>query len=123
VDVREHAAVVVLPLVPVIAAIGMRDGRAGREQHVDHRAGDVARRALAGRDVHAEAGRGVDLADAAADARVRALAMSGVMKSTPPTSRPIALAARTAISRLSGWMTSVTSIAVPPVERLPVERR
>ena len=49
--------------------------------------------------------------------------MSGEMKSTPPTSRPIALAARSAISRLSGWMTSVLSIAVPPVERLPVERR
>ncbi len=49
-----------------------RDARlaAGREQHVHHRAGDVARRALARRDVHAEAGRGVDLADAAADVLV-----------------------------------------------------
>ena len=48
--------------------------------------------------------------------------MSGVMKSMPATSRPTASAARTAISRLSGWMTSVRSIAVPPVLRLPVER-
>ena len=63
-------AVVVLPLVPVIAAIGMRLGRARREQHVDHRAGHVARRALARRHVHAEAGRGVDLADRAADVLV-----------------------------------------------------
>ena len=49
-----------------------RDARlaAGREQHVDHRAGGVARRALAGRHVHAEARRGVDLADAAADVLV-----------------------------------------------------
>ena len=44
-------------------------------------------------------------------------------KSTPPTSRPMARTARSAISRLSGWMTSVTSVAVPPVERLAVERR
>ena len=33
------------------------------------------------------------------------------------------MTARTAISTLSGWTTSVTSMAVPPVERLPVERR
>ena len=49
--------------------------------------------------------------------------MSGVRKSTPPTSRPIARMARTAIWRLSGWMTSVTSMAVPPVDRLAVARR
>ena len=64
-------AVVVLPFVPVIAAIGMRARRARREEHVDHRAGDVARLALGRRDVHAEAGRGVDLADRAADLAVR----------------------------------------------------
>ena len=44
-------------------------------------------------------------------------------KSTPPTSRPIARTARSAISRLSGWITSVTSVAVPPVERFAVDRR
>ena len=49
--------------------------------------------------------------------------MSVVRKSTPPTSSPIALTARTAISALSGWTMSVMSVAVPPVERLPVERR
>ena len=63
-------AVVVLPFVPVIAAIGMRASAPGREQHVHDRAGDVARLALGGRDVHAEAGRRVDLADAAADLAV-----------------------------------------------------
>ena len=47
--------------------------------------------------------------------------MSSVRKSTPQTSSPIAFAARAAISRLSGWTTSVTSTAVPPVERFPVE--
>ena len=58
--------VVVLPLVPVMAAIGMRYGVPVREEHVDHRPGHVARLALRGRGVHAEAGRGVDLDDRAA---------------------------------------------------------
>jgi hypothetical protein len=49
-------------------------------------------------------------------------AMSGVRKSTPPTSSPTACTARTAISRLSGCTTSVTSAAVPPVLRLAVRR-
>ena len=49
--------------------------------------------------------------------------MSVVRKSTPPTSRPIAFTARMAISMLSGCTMSVMSVAVPPVERLPVERR
>ena len=49
--------------------------------------------------------------------------MSVERKSTPPTSSPIAFTARIAISALSGWTTSVRSVAVPPVERLPVERR
>ena len=35
---------------------------------------------------------------------------------------PIARIARTAISRLSGWIRSVTSVAVPPVDRLALLR-
>ncbi len=35
----------------------------------------------------------------------------------------MAVTARTAMSRLSGWMTSVTSVAVPPVDRFAVLRR
>ena len=57
-------AVVVLPFVPVIARSGCGRG-ARREEHVHHRPGDVARRALARRHVHAEARGGVDLADRA----------------------------------------------------------
>src|SRR5690606_19590270 len=57
------------------------DGDAARrarwEQHVDHRAGDVARLALGGRDVHAEARGGVDLADGAADLAVGARDVGG----------------------------------------------
>ena len=120
-DVREHARGRGL-------AVGAGDRgdrhprrRARREQHVDDRARDVARGAFARRDVHAEARRGVHLADAAAD--LVALGDVGDGKSTPPTSRPIARTARTAMSRLSGWMMSVTSVAVPPVERFAVERR
>ena len=49
-----------------------RDARraAGREQHLHHRAADVAALALGGRDVHAHARAGVDLADRAAGVAV-----------------------------------------------------
>ena len=114
--------VVVLPLVPVIAAIGMRERRAAREEHVDHRPGDVARLALGGRDVHAEAGRGVDLDDRAADlAQLRE--MSGRDEVDAADVEADRLDGPLGDLRLSWWMTSVLSIAVPPVDRLPVERR
>jgi hypothetical protein len=56
--------VVVLPLVPVIAAMGMREGLTPREQHVDDRPRDVARLAFRGRHVHAKARGRIALADA-----------------------------------------------------------
>ena len=46
--------------------------------------------------------------------------MSGVMKSTPVTTSPIAAAARSAAWRLSGWTVCVTSTTVPPVAMLAV---
>ncbi len=60
-------AVVVLPLVPVIAAIGTRDGAPGGNSMSI--TGPATSRGVPslGADVHAEAGRRVDLADAAAD--------------------------------------------------------
>jgi hypothetical protein len=72
--------------------------------------------------VHAKAGRGVHLADAAAD---RAVALGDVLGEKVHAAHVEAdrRTARSAISRLSGWMTSVTSVAVPPVDRLAVERR
>ena len=94
--------VVVLPLVPVTATIGMRAGAARREEHVDDRPGDVLRLALGGVGVHAEAGRGVDLDDRAAGL-AHGRAMSGEMKSMPATSSPTTWAAVSAISTLSGW--------------------
>ena len=47
--------VVVLPLVPVTATIGIRDGRAGREEHVDDGLGDELRLADGRVRVHPEA--------------------------------------------------------------------
>ena len=58
--------VVVLPLVPVTATIGIREVAPGREQHVDDRLGDELRLADRRVGVHPEAGGGVDLADRAA---------------------------------------------------------
>jgi hypothetical protein len=74
-DVREHARR--RRLAVRTRDRGDRDSRrrAGREQHVDHRRGDVARRSLAGRHVHAESGCRVDLADTAAD---RAVALGDI---------------------------------------------
>ena len=58
--------VVVLPLVPVTATIGMRAEPPSREEHVDDGPADAARMPLGGVGVHAEAGPGVDLDDPAA---------------------------------------------------------
>ena len=69
-DVREHARGRRLAVGAGDRGDGDPRGRAGGEQHVHDRARDVARLAFAGRDVHAETGRRVDLADAAADLAV-----------------------------------------------------
>ena len=70
--------------------------------------------------VHAEAGPGVDLDDRRRRCSRTERVMSGAMKSMPATSRPTTIAACRAISALSGWISSVRSIAVPPVLMLPV---
>ena len=69
-----------------------------------------------------KAGRGVDFDDAAALLRGGARMFSQTT-SMPAMSSPIVLAASTAIAALSGWTSSVTSVAVPPVERLELSRR
>ena len=58
--------VVVLPLVPVTATIGMRAGAPGGNSRSMHRLRHVLRLALGRVGVHPEPGRGVDLDDAAA---------------------------------------------------------
>ena len=57
--------VVVLPLVPVTATIGTRDGLPGGKSMSIDGAPDVPRVPLGGVGVHAEAGSGVDLDDGA----------------------------------------------------------
>jgi hypothetical protein len=47
-------------------------------------------------------------------------ATSGAIRSIPATSRPTIIAAWRAIWALSGWMSSVRSMEVPPVDMLPV---
>jgi hypothetical protein len=49
-------------------------------------------------------------------------AMSGSRRSTPQTSSPAAAAARQHITLTSGWIRSVTSVLVPPVDRLALRR-
>ena len=116
----QSRAVVVLPFVPVMVMIGMRDWRAGREEHVDDGFADGARLAFRRREVHAEAGRGVDFDDAAAVLRDRRLDVGrDDVDAGDVEADQLARSARPA--RCSpGCTRSVTSIDVPPVERFAV---
>ena len=116
-------AVVVLPLVPVMAAIGMRDGVPGGKSMSS--TGPATSRGFPSLGAMCIRKPGAAFTSQMAPPPLSwyDCVMSGVRKSTPPTSSPMASTVRTAISRLSGCTKSVTSIAVPPVERLPVERR
>ena len=115
-------AVVVLPLVPVIAAIGIRLGvPGGNSMSITGPPTSRGRPSLGamcirnpGAALTSQMAPPISLYDSVTSVE---------RKSTPPTSSPMAFTARTAISTLSGWTTSVTSVAVPPVERLPVDRR
>ena len=71
-DVRHHAGGGGLAVGAGDRGDRDAEARAAREEHVDHRPGDVARLPLGGRQVHAEAGRGVDLDDGAAHLAVAA---------------------------------------------------
>ena len=84
--------VVVLPLVPVTATIGTRDGPPGGKSMSIDRAPDVARVSLGGVGVHAEAGPALTSTIAPRCSRTER-AMSGVMKSIPATSSPTTIAA------------------------------
>jgi hypothetical protein len=93
--------------------------RAGREQHVDDRLGDVLRLADRRVGVHPEPGRGVHLADRAAGLADR-LGDVGADEVDPAMSRPIIRAASSAISTFSGCASKVRSIEMPPVDMFPV---
>ena len=115
-------AVVVLPLVPVIAAIGIRVGVPGGNSMSITGPPTSRGRPSLGAMCMRNPGAAL-ISQMAPPTSLYDSVMSVLRKSTPPTSRPIAFTARTAISMLSGCTWSVTSVAVPPVERLPVERR
>ncbi len=115
-------AVVVLPLVPVTAAMGIALGEPGGKSMST--TGPDTSRGLPSLGAMCIRNPGAALTSTIPPpASLYERVMSGDRKSTPPTSSPTACTARTAISTLSGWTTSVMSVAVPPVERLPVERR
>src|SRR5260370_41865478 len=114
--------VVVLPLVPVMLAMGMVLGAlGGNSMSIMGPATSLGVPSLGARCIR-RPGHAFTSHMAPPVSRYDA-AISVVMKSTPPTSRPMALMAWTAISRLSGCTLSVTSIAGPPVERLAVAHK
>ena len=111
--------VVVLPLVPVTARIGMRAGVPGGNS-----------RSITGRATYCGSpsvgwvcirNPGAALTSTIPPPVSRTgVAMSGQMKSMPAMSSPTTRAAVSAISTLSGWASIVRSIEVPPVDMLPV---
>ena len=111
--------VVVFPLVPVTAMIGMRAGAPGGNS-----------RSMTGRATYCGSPSvgwvcirkpGAALTSTMPPPVSRTgTVMSGQMKSMPAMSRPTMRAAVSAISTLSGWASIVRSMLVPPVDMLPV---
>ena len=94
-------AVVVLPFVPVIAAIGIRDGVPGGNSM--SMTGPATSRGVPSLGATCIRNPGPALTSQIAPPVSRYdFVMSLVRKSTPPTSSPIALIVRIAMSRLSG---------------------
>ena len=111
--------VVVLPLVPVTARIGIRaDEPAGNRESMTGRATYCGSPSVGWVCIR---NPGAALTSTIAPPVSRTgVAISGQMKSIPATSRPTICAAVSAISTLSGCASIVRSIDVPPVDMLPV---
>ena len=111
--------VVVLPLVPVTATIGIRLGRpAGNSESSTGLATNCASPTVGWVCIR---NPGAALTSQMAPPVSRTgSAMSGEMKSMPATSRPTTRAASSAISTLSGCASRVRSIEMPPVDMFPV---
>src|SRR6266511_1167712 len=112
-------AVVVLPLVPVTATIGMRLGVPGGKRRSTTGLATYCGSPMVGWVCMRKPGAALTSTIHPPTSRTGS-AMSGVMKSIPATSRPTTLAASSAISTLSGWASSVRSLEMPPVDMLPV---
>ncbi len=114
--------VVDLPFVPVTATTGMRAGRlSGNSMSMTGLATFRARPSEGSRCI-LNPGAAL-ISTMPPPVSVTGRVMSGARKSMPAISRPTTAAARRAIIALTGWMTSVRSIAEPPVDRLAVSLR
>ena len=111
--------VVVLPLVPVTARIGMRAGVPGGNSRSMTGLATYCGSPSVGWVCIRKPGAALTSTIAPPVSRT-GVAMSGQMKSMPAMSRPTTRAAVSAISMLSGWASIVRSIEVPPVDMLPV---
>ena len=111
--------VVVLPLVPVTATIGTREGAPGGKSRSTTGLAMNCGTPTVGCVCIRKPGAALTSTMAPPVSRTGA-AMSGQMKSMPATSRPTIRAASSAISTLSGWASKVRSTEMPPVDMLPV---
>lgn len=111
--------VVVLPLVPVTATIGTRDGAPGGKSRSTTGLPMNCGSPTVGWVCIRKPGAALTSQMAPPVSRTGAV-MSGQMKSIPATSRPISCAASSAISMLSGCASKVRSTEMPPVDMLPV---
>ena len=111
--------VVVLPLVPVTATIGTRDGAPGGKSRSTTGLAMYCGSPMVGWVCIRKPGAALTSQIAPPVSRTGE-AMSGQMKSMPATSSPTMRAASSAISTLSGCASKVRSMEMPPVDMLPV---
>ena len=111
--------VVVLPLVPVTATIGTREGAPGGNSRSTTGLAMNCGSPTVGWVCIRKPGAALTSQMAPPVSRTGE-AMSGQMKSMPATSSPIIRAASSAISTLSGCASKVRSTEMPPVDMLPV---
>ena len=111
--------VVVLPLEPVTATIGIRAGVPGGKSRSTTCFATYCGSPSVGWVCMRNPGAAFTSTIAPPVSRT-GREMSGAKKSMPATSSPTTRAASSAISTLSSWASHVRSIEIPPVDMLPV---
>ena len=111
--------VVVFPLVPVTATIGIRDVAPGGKSMSTTGLAMNCGSPIVGWVCIRKPGAALTSQIAPPVSRTGSV-MSGQMKSMPAMSRPTIRAASSAISTFSGCASKVRSIEMPPVDMLPV---
>ena len=111
--------VVVLPLVPVTATIGIRDVAPGGKSMSTTGLAMNCGSPIVGWVCIRKPGAALTSQIAPPASRTGSV-MSGQMKSMPAMSRPTIRAASSAISTFSGCASKVRSMEMPPVDMLPV---